>query len=575
MSFKNLQFHKMKPSPLVVLIGLFIFCLFYNADQINAQTVFEHPTATAIYDFLDELANSGYIEIKSGVKPYSGIQIQKWLNKASFHKKEMPTRLRKELEFYLLIYNSEPTNEFYKQNLFLKRDDKISSGFSLSRLNFFYQDSLLKISIRPVLGYQVFSNGNQNITHRWNGAEAHALVGENLGVYASLRDNNESGKLTAPNFFNQRYGVPVKNSVNKGFDYSESRGGIVYFWKWGYIGLVKDHFVWGEGYHGSNILSGRTPSFASIILKLEPARWISFNYFHGWLVSNVVDSSRSYYDNYVFRPVYHNKFIAANLLTISPVRNLHLSFGNSIIYSDLGIHPGYLNPFMFYKSVDHTLNNTNLFGETGQNSQMFIIISSRQIKKLHLYGNAYFDELNISRIKNGKIHNFFSIKTGFKTSNLLLNNFSFTGEYTFTKPIAYAHKISTTTFTSNDFNLGHYLKDNSKELYFCLTYKPVRGLRISAEYIYARHYNDYVYDNRPNVDNDKPFKNLTWSQKEFAMDARYDILFNVGIMFRISRSDVKGYEADGKPAQYYLEKYTPEIYRGKKTIISGGLFIGF
>jgi len=236
----------MRPSPLVVLIGLFIFCLFYNADQINAQTVYEHPTATAIYDFLDELANSGYIEIKSGVKPYSGIQIQKWLNEASFHKKEMPTRLRKELEFYLLIYNSEPTNEFYKQNLFLKRDDKISSGFSLSRLDFFYQDSLLKISIRPILGYQVFSNGNQNITHRWNGAEAHILVGENLGVYASLRDNNESGKLTAPDFFNQRYGVPVKNFGNKGFDYSESRGGIVYFWKWGYIGLVKDHFVWGE-----------------------------------------------------------------------------------------------------------------------------------------------------------------------------------------------------------------------------------------------------------------------------------------------------------------------------------------
>ncbi|MDK2788057.1 MAG: hypothetical protein PWP07_1282 [Epulopiscium sp.] len=557
------------------LFFLAIIFFFFKNFTVSAQSVYEHVSTTGIYEFLDELANLGIIDLNSAVKPYSREYISVKLKTASEKSDKLTIRQKKELDFYLKAYflesGSKPTSLWEKV---YDVNGKARAGLS-SSLYLYYTDSVLKIAVRPVFGLMYYGNDTGHIKHRWNGAEVSATVGKSVGIYASLRDNNESGRLTSPLYFNQRFGVPVKNFGDKGVDYSESRGGITYSWRWGTVGLIKDHFVWGDNYHGANIFSGRAPSMAQLILKLYPASWIEFNYVHAWLVSNVVDSARSYWDTYVYRPVFHNKFLAANLLTITPLRGLKLSFGNSIIYSDLGVHPGYLNPFMFYKSVDHTLNNTNASGETGQNAQMFFNISSRQINGLHFYSSLYFDELNIGRIKEGKIHNYFSLKAGMRTTNIGIPNLSLTAEYTMTKPLAYAHKISTTTFASNDFNLGHYLRDNSKEIYFSVGYKPWRELRIQADYCIGKHYNDYGYDNRPDINEYVPFKDLTWESKEAALKMDWEVIYNAGLRLSLSSSETKGYSVDGKPASYYLDRYTPKLYQGKHFNLMAGFYVGF
>lgn len=559
----------------LILFSLLALALVLFNPSVRAQIVFEHVSSTGIYEFLDELANRGLVDINSAVKPYSRKFIAEKLQEAKKAEASLSPRQKQELDFYLRVFSmssNAQSDDLWKWRG--KEAESVHAGLSKA-LFLHYEDSLLNISFRPVLGLTYFGNDSGYVKHRWNGAEVFAHVGSNLGVYASLRDNNESERITSPLFFNQRTGAPVKNFGAKGLDYSESRGGIVYSWKWGAIGLVKDHFQWGDNYHGANIFSGKTPSLAHITFKLYPTKWLEFNYIHAWLVSNVVDSSRSYWDTYVYRPVFRNKFLAANLLTITPLRGLKLSFGNSIIYSDLGVHPGYLNPFMFYKSVDHTLNNTNKQGETGQNAQMFFNVSSRQISGLHIYSSLFLDELNISRIKEGKIHNYFSFKAGMRTTGIIIPDLILTAEYTLTKPLTYAHKISTTTFTSNDFNLGHYLRDNSKEMYLAAAYKPLKGVKIQMDYCLARHYNDYIYDNRPGIDEYQPFKDLTWQSKEWALRLEWEILYNAGIRASLSSVDTKGFDVDDKPAAYYLDKYTPKIFQGKHTNLMAGIYMGF
>ena len=142
--------------------------------------------------------------------------------------------------------------------------------------------------------------------------------------------------------------------------------------------LVKDHMVWGDNYHGSNILSGHQPSFTMLKLHLQPVRWFDFNYIHGWFVSDVVDSSRSYVNGQSLRKVYRQKYIAANMF-IYPGRKFQFSIGNSIIYSDQDVQPAYLVPFSFYKTVDHAQTSTGS-NFLGQNSQLFFNISSRNLK---------------------------------------------------------------------------------------------------------------------------------------------------------------------------------------------------
>jgi hypothetical protein len=551
----------------IVLLG------YFSVSQ--SQVVYEHISRHSIYDFLDELANAKLIEVNSAIKPYSRVFIAEKLQEASGRKDQLNRRQLEELDFYMKDYRLElqtTTKGMKPLNIFPKSDHLATA---LNPFGLHYRDSVFTLSVRPIWGIDYYNNVNGSAYHRWGGLEAFAYITEHLGGYTSLRDNYENETLTDADFFNQAPGAPHKGSPEGGNEYSEARGGIMASWKWGAVGVVKDHNEWGNNYNGSNILSGRTPSFAQIKLQLTPVRWFEFNYFHGWLVSEVVDSSRSYWDNDVYRAVFYPKYIAANMFTFRPVRNLEVSLGNSIVYSDMNVHLAYLVPFLFYKSVDHTLNATNQAGQTGQNSQLFIDISSRNIKNLHLFLSVFVDEFSIKRVTEPEEYNFLSWKGGFRLSNWPLQNFMLTGEYTYTLPMTYQHNILTTSFESNWYNLGHYLRDNSQEVYFCLRYKPVRGLTVDLSYNLGLHYNDYVYNYDPDVTTKPVMQDLTWRNSEISLQGRYEFLNNAYVFAGVMLGNNEGFEVDGNLPEYYLDKYSPKLLQGETTTFRVGFNFGF
>jgi hypothetical protein len=553
----------------------FALLLIAGSMLSQSQVVYEHISRTSIYDFLDELANAKLIEINSAIKPYSRTFIAEKLQEVSEKQDQLNNRQQKELKFFLKDYRLElqaTTKGMKPLNIFPKNDHLATA---LNPLGIHYKDSVFTASLRPIWGIDYHTNTNGSAYHRWGGLEAFAYITENLGGYTSLRDNYESATLTTPEYFNQVPGAPQKASPEGGNEYSEARGGIMASWKWGAIGIVKDHNEWGNNYNGSNILSGRTPSFAQIKLQLTPIRWFEFNYFHGWLVSEMVDSTESYWDGDKYRAVFYPKYIAANMFTFRPVRNLEVSLGNSIIYSDMNVHLAYLVPFLFYKSVDHTLNATNNAGYTGQNSQLFLDISSRNIKNLHLFLSIFVDEFSIKRVTEPDEHNFLSWKGGFRLSNWPVQNISLTGEYTYTLPMTYQHNIATTTFESNVYNLGHYLRDNSQEIYFALRYKPIRGLSIDLSYNLGLHYNDYVYGTMPDPDRMPVMQDLTWRNNEISLLGKYEFLNNAYVFAGLTLGNTEGYDVDELTAQYYLDKYSPGIFQGETTTFRVGFNVGF
>ena len=539
----------------------------------TSQIVYESVQRTNIYDFLDELANEKIISINSVVKPYSRIFIAEKLQEANEHKDLLSKRQVEEIEFYMKDYRLEVvynTKGMKPLNIFPKKDHIASS---LNPMAITYRDSLVGFSLRPIFGLEYFINSNEAAFHRWGGVEGFGYIGKNFGAYTSLRDNHENVIMTSPTYFNQRIGATIKGSVKGGGDYSNARGGLMVSWNWGAIGIVKDQTIWGNNYNGSNILSGRTPSFAQIKLELKPAKWFEFNYIHGWLVSDVIDSNRSYWDGDIYRDVMHGKYIAANMFTFIPWQHLNLSFGNSIIYSDIGVQAAYLIPFLFYKSVDHTLNSTNNYA--GQNAQMFFDISSRNIKHLHLYFTFFVDEFSISRVTNSSEHNFLSYKGGFRLSNWPLKDLSLTTEFTYTLPMTYQHRISTTTFESNLYNLGHYMRDNSMDIFFALTYKPIRGLRVDLSYAFAKHGNNYVYGVYEPGDQAPMLKDITWQKSVIGLKGKYEFINNAYVFAGIFISDIQGHDVDGLTAEDYLTLFTPEMYWGNTTTINVGFNIGF
>ncbi|MFC2096256.1 hypothetical protein ACFLQ3_00985, partial [Bacteroidota bacterium] len=527
-------------------IKLLTAMLLTISSSVKSQEVYYHVSNQAIYEFLDEFANIGVIELNTTVKPYSRTFIANKLKEIQESEYTLNKRQQEELNFYLKDFNKELKSAYTRKNkTFDKRFDIL-----------YYKDSLFTFSVNAILGGEYFMNDSGSFYHRWGGAEAFAYIDNNWGFYASLRDNHESEILAKEDYLTQRLGANYKNG-----DFSEMRGGLTYSWNWGSFGAVKDHFEWGNNYNGANIFSGRTPSFAHIKLSLKPVKWFEFNWVHGWLVSEVIDSASTMIFTNAYgtdqRDEMFDKYLAANLFTFKPFKNFYVSAGNSIIYSADSPQLQYLIPVMFYKSVDHTYNATDKSGRNvGQNSQMFFDVSSRNIKKVHLSATLFIDELSTSRIFNDSVWNFWSIKTSIRISDLLPNTF-FTAEYTKSMPLTYKHNIPTTTFESNGYNLGHYLMDNSQEVYLSLMYKPYKTLTLKLSYLYAQKGKDYDDIGGSRLGN--PFMDsVEWENKTISFRASYQIINDGYVFFKYMNSNISG----------DLNKYTAPVFHGKQNTIS-------
>ena len=567
---------------------LFLAVTLLVVNTAFGQDIPQHISYTRIYDFIDELANDGFIEINSVVKPYSRRFISDKLAEVRQQESALNKRQKDELNFFLEEYaleqNRLPEREFllYEGNY---------SRFDLVPPVFLYKDSIFRARIQPILGMNIYVNGNGQINQRWYGADFQAMIGEHVSVYGSLRDIS----FAASNELNPRLSEPAYLTNVPGFqykepnDFSDSRGGIKFGWNWGSVGLVKDNVVWGDNYNGSNILSGRVPSFPMITLQLKPAKWFEMNYIHGWLVSNVVDSARFYVENDV-RKWYrnHNKYIAANMFTFIPIPKLNISFGNSIIYAEDNVQPGYLIPVAFYKSIDHTL--TKGIATENQNSQLFFNISSRNLKHVHVYSSVFFDEIKFNRFKPSSAEkNPVSFKIGGKVTNFPIPNLSATAKFTRTNIINYKHSIPAISYASNSYNMGHYLGDNAQELYASLGYKLIRGLDLNVYYLNAQHGNEYNYARRGEDANIRQIisqpslGDVIWKNQTVGFKALYEVFNNAYAVVNIENSNIEGFDAVSEPiggenrmtAQGTLDFFTAPFLHGKNTTFTVGFSLGF
>ena len=567
-------------------ILLFVSLLVVNI--VVAQDIPQHISYTRIYDFLDELAGDKIIEINSVVKPYSRAFIAEKLQEAQLQVSQLNNRQREELLFFFEEFALEMGG--LPEGIFPMVNTK-KTKIALIQPAIHYLDDNAAIRITPLLGMHIWRNGNGTITKRWYGAELQATIGKHLSIYGSLRDNSfQGGLLSEPSYLNNFPGAEYKESNTPGNgDFSDSRGGVKYAWKGGSVGLVKDNVMWGDNYHGSNILSGRAPSFPMLTLHLKPTKWFEMSYFHGWLVSNELDSTYYYVEKLTddtqekhYRP--HNKFIAANMFTFTPIRHLNLSFGNSVVYAENNVQAAYFIPIAFYKSFDHTM--TKGLGVENQNSQLFFNISSRNIQHLHLFGSVFVDEFNFARLKKSNHEaNPISYKIGANLSNYPIQNLSVTSEFTRTNVINYKHSIASLTWASNSYNLGHYLGDNSQEFYLAFKYKPIRGLDVTLSFTGAKHGNEYEYtrENIREIISQPVMNDVIWKNTTLGLNAIYEVFNNGYAIVNIEYNNIRTYEPTSTAisgekrltAEEYMNLFTPAFLQGKTTTIMVGFSFGF
>ena len=143
--------------------------------------------------------------------------------------------------------------------------------------------------------------------------------------------------------------------------------------------------------------------------------------------------------------------------------------------------------------------------------------------------------------------------------------------------MTYQHTVESTSFESNQFNLGHYLKDNAKVYYYGISYKFNRRVQLSCNYMYAMRGDDIIYNfyNGYDPTTIPIHKNRTWDKKSLNISLSKEIKENIYLSFLIEKSKTSGYGNDEFSGSYYLNKYSPIFYHGKTNTFSVNINIGF
>lgn len=595
---------------------LAIFCTL----SVHAQRIPQMIEYTEVYDFLEELTTDGVIRTNAAIKPYTRDYIAARLMEAQSRDSLLNQRQKEDLQFYLQDYALEcdtlPTYYSYGHRHVTQWKTEVSNlNLADPSLHILTKDKIFKMRVRPILGMDLSYNKKGLWQHRVYGAELQMDIAHHLSIWGSIRDNSWSGlgvdgsKLTKPGYLNNLAGVQYKEA-NYGGDFSDSRGGISLYTWWGSIGVQRERITWGDAQHCSNILSGHNPAVPMFTIQLTPCKWFQFDYFHAWLPSNVIDSTYYYTEREKegvtgreYRPA--NKFMAANMFTFMPCKYVQFSFGNSIVYAERNVQAAYFIPIAFYKSLDHLL--TKGLGSENQNSQAFATITVRPTDHLRLYGSFFLDEFKLARLKkDNPEHNLVSYLVGFNWSGWPVKGLSVRGEFMRSYIACYTHSIKVLDFTSNSYNMGHYMGDNAQSIFVQLSYRPVRGLRLTLDYTQDTKYRAYDYirayiagqrSTTTPIIAQKPFDEPIWRNDQVQFRATYEVFNNcyahVDFTWNNARAyaptserilgEDRGWNADGTSkelagdelANYYLNKYTPTFLQGVNYTFSCGLSFGF
>ena len=583
---------------------------------VSAQNIPVPLEYTRIYDYLDELATDGVIQLDEAVRPFTRRQVAQMLVTAQERDSLLNRRQREDLAFYINEFAMERDT---MREGFVQYTDHRTYNLSLCDPQFSYMtgNKMFKMQIRPLLGMDVYASKKGAIFKRWYGAEIQMDIAHHLSLWGSLRDQSYNGKWGLTNkyypsstdkMFGARlqYGAsqqfPALNGVagvqykeaEYGGDFSDSKGGISLYTWWGSVSLSRENIRWGDAYHCSNILSGRNPAVPQLSLQLTPVWWLQFDYFHAWLISNVLNHEDYYTEQTVDvnthkiitreQPRQRSKYMAANMLTFMPCKWVHFSIGNSIVYAENNPQAAYFIPIAFFKSLDHLL--TKGAKSENQNSQVFATLTVRPVEHLKLYGSFYADEINWQRLKpSNKEKNPVSYLVGADWTGWPVKGLGLKFEFMRSYIACYTHSIEAIAYTSNSYPMGHYMGDNAQSIFVELSYRPIRGMWLGLSYTDDTKYNQYCYlrEEIDKVISEKPFDKAIYRNRQVALDMTYEVHPNMyltaGLMYNYASasdnltsslvSEVTG------TAQQYLDRFAPLYYQGKNFSAKVGFCFGF
>ncbi|MFN8310691.1 MAG: hypothetical protein U0T73_12080 [Chitinophagales bacterium] len=470
----------------------FFSCLFAGFSLMASAQGTYTPLGGDTYHYIDRL-DIKYGRILPGVhtytKPYLRSEVAHMAEAIQYSNLRQSKKNKFQVQ-YLMDDNAEwldSAQSRTRKPLFKALYKEPASFFSV----YSKKKGLFDFHVNPVISLNVGVESYQHnfIFNRSLGAEFRFNIKKVLSAYVLATGNSERD----PQYVS-RLGVPTSSTdyayvpgnayykiypskyfkFKDGFDYFDARGYInINVLDYLNITFGRDKHFWGNGQRSLFLSDYSAPA---LFLKYKLTFWrIEYVYLLQQLTSQYYGAGSTGVDNLLpkkYGVFHHINIKLTKWFDIGLFEGVMAKRGNTF-------DAQYLNPIIFYRSVEHALgspDNVLIGGDFKINA----------FNHMQFYGQLVFDEFNVKYFfkRNGWWANKYGFQLGLKYIDLA-PNLDVQAEVNYVRPFTYTHP-GEINFTNYNQPLAHPLGANFYEVILQAKYQPIPRLFMDLKYIVAR-----------------------------------------------------------------------------------------
>jgi hypothetical protein len=475
---------------------LFPLCILLITCSIYAQQE-NVPIDHDVYTFLKEMSVKRIVSNVHDDNPsMSRAEVKDHLKEISAKSTELSQTEKNILKKYQDEFYDEKADSTNTYQLF-KGDNGYSSNISdlfSDKIKYTYAykndgvNAYLNILGRGIYGTE-FSPRVPNTELFDIGIRLRGTLVDKLGysisfIKGGIEGNNAFAAIIDPRMnYNFQY---VENAENIG-NYAFTEGYLRYYTQPVKnmdisFELGREKMKFGYGYGDKLVLSGNHPVLDFIKLDFKYGIFS----FSSWAASTVGEYN-------IIRDSNYTKFISTNRVKLSFNNLFDVGAGESIIYSGRGIDLAYINPLVFLKFSEMSLQDRD-------NGTLWFDMQTHFLKNLEFQGTFFMDDDPFGNLSDPS--NFIN-KTGYQLgifwySPFSISDLSLVAEYTKIRPFVYSHINPKDRYTAWGQILGDQIGPNSDEILLRAAYNVTSFLRMNCDYQFIRH-GDNIYDAQGNL----------------------------------------------------------------------------
>jgi hypothetical protein len=371
-------------------------------------------------------------------------------------------------------------NQSYSNNFFLK------SFYNRKAAFYSVQTKDFNLVVNPVFCYQISTDrfkGKAAVLNN-RGIEIRGNVGHNIGFYTQISD-----EILRPNSWVGEYYFREGPLMYANFVKSDGVS-LNYFLSSAYVTFSPYKFVDLKYGHSKNFIGDGYRTF--VLGDMQPDYLnLSLNT-HFWKINytNIWSELRDYFPGvYNIQP---RHYTVTNHLSFNLFKNFNVGFFETILFHrdsgnfNTGFSKNYLNPIIFYKTLENGFNGPD-------KAIIGLNYKCNFSRHFSLYGQFVFSEFKLNELlsANGWWGNNYAFQTGLKYIDFFnVNNFDLQGEFNYARPYSFTSNNPSQSFSNFGQFMGHPLGSNFYEVLLILRFQPIYRLYLNSKFIYTLYGND-------------------------------------------------------------------------------------